>query len=129
MDWLPLNANNNFPYLEGQWTRTAMAGVCLDFNPPVPLVIQITGNLAAKGITRVSRVQYNYEISGKKIHYIVPFNNGLATSEVLIPPSGVALTYQMTWVQNGQVVKGTPKAIDLQPTQSAVTINLTEADF
>lgn len=129
MDWLPLNSNNNFPYLEGQWAKTEMAGLCLDFNPPVSLSIQIVGDLSSKGISRVSRVQYNYEISGKKIQYVVPFAGNLASSEILIPPPGLTLTYQLTWIQNGQVVKGTPKTIGLQSSQSAVLISLTEADF
>jgi len=129
MDWSPLNSDDNFPYLEGQWTKTQMAGLCLSFNPPVPLAIQIDGDLSSKGISKISRVQFNYEISGKNIRYVVPFAGSIASSEILIPDPGLALTYQLTWIQNGQFVTGTSKTIDLQSSQSRVLINLNETDF
>lgn len=129
MDWSPLSTGDNFPYYVGQWTKTQMAGLCISFNPPVLLTIQVVGDLSSKGISKISRVRFNYEISGKNIRYIVPFAGNTASSEILIPDPGLALTYQLTWIQNGQVVKGTSKTIDLQSSQSSVLINLNETDF
>lgn len=129
MDWVPLNAEYNFPYLEGPWTKTQMAGLCLNFSPPLPLSLQIAGDLTEKGISQILRVQFSYEISGKKIQYIVPFSGNTASSEVLIPASGLSLNYQLTWVQNGQAVKGSPKTIEIPFSQSDVLISLPVDDL
>ena len=64
MDWSPLSTGDNFPYYVGQWTKTQMAGLCISFNPPVLLTIQVVGDLSSKGISKISRVRFNYEISG-----------------------------------------------------------------
>lgn len=129
MDWTPLNANNNFPYLEGPWIKSQMAGVCLSFNSPVPLTMQIAEDLTSVGISKILRVQYNYEILGKKVQYFIPFSGSTALSEVLIPEPGLTLNYQLTFIQNGNLVKGPIKNIELQSSQSSVVLALTKADF
>lgn len=129
VNWMPLNTDYQFPIFQGEWKKTDKAGLCLNFNPPTRIKISFVGDLSSKGISRLIRAQLNYEIGSQKIQYYIPFKETTAESEVLILNTSSPMTYQLTWVQNGQTTRGTPKIIEMSPSDSGILVTLTEEDF